>query len=171
MRTLVLFALLPVLGGCLKPMEGFPSLAQRTVETRQRESEAPAPPAEPVYDAALASQLTELERTALAGHGRFEQALPLAQARADAARGTQQLSEEWAAAQAALSDLDAQRRDTAIAAANIDRLLVERSMAEAGGSVPPGGSVQIAESQGRVQTILAEQQAALDSLRRELVEE
>lgn len=126
--------LLLVLAGCWGGK--YPSLARRPAETRaQPASDSPAPVVPATADPRLAGRVAHLLEQARAGHRAFlargEEAAGLI-ARAGSAPGNDApLSENWAAAQQALSALDAARGGTSAALGEIEELYTADRVAHA----------------------------------------
>ncbi|WP_120078040.1 hypothetical protein [Aurantiacibacter odishensis] len=122
--------LLPVsafalLAACASPEGDYPSLAIRDVERVSGSLEvepAPPPPAPP---ATTLASLDELAASARAAHQRFLSAEPDARAVTAFAAGAARGTEAWARAQVAIANLEAQRSQTMIALADLDRIYVD----------------------------------------------
>lgn len=114
-----------LLAACASPEGEYPSLAIRDIErvggTMEVEP-APPPPAPPA--AALAS-LDDLAAAAREAHRQFLAAEPEARRMTNSAASSGRGSEAWARAQVAIADLEAQRSETMIALADLDRIYVD----------------------------------------------
>lgn len=163
-------ALTALLGGCLEPMDGRPSLARRDVELRDRQAEAkaPPPPIETITDAALATDLTALLARADTAEAEFAVARSAAQQASQAARGAAVGSEAWSVAQTRISALDAPRRELSQLLGDLEVLYVARLQKEASGEVQPGGSAQIDQTRSHVLELVASQDAFIDRLKANL---
>jgi hypothetical protein len=130
-RTALLGWALAALGGLVgcASTASYPSLAPRAAEgSAQAGAAVAAPPFLPA-DAALDGRVAALAAQAASGHAVFERAAT--QACAATARGAKaaQGSEQWIAAQQAISSLDAARGPVQSAVAELDRLVIERGTA------------------------------------------
>lgn len=159
-----LFPLLLLLPACASDAGDYPSLALRDVErgiVRAPSSAGlalidPAPPS-----AAVLAQVGEAVSAAQATHRRFNAALPGTR-RAVAAGGRAAVdSTAYASAQVALGNLRSISSGTAFALAELDALLAERSN-------DLQTTAAVAEAQGEVAALLAEETAALTALERQV---
>lgn len=111
---------------------GYPSLAPRAVERGDAPADtaapAPAVPAVPV-DAVLDARVAALVTQATAGDADFTRTATEACRAVVRARGAADGSEAWIALQQMLSALDAARAPVLAAAAELDRLIIERGTA------------------------------------------
>lgn len=158
-RLLILGSLL-TLPGCASKAP-FPSLAPRAVERLSMDEPVRAAPVV-ARDADLGAVVDSLRAEALRGAREFEAALPAARARAAAAGGAG--SESWIEAQQAVSRLEAARKLTLSALAELDRLAIERS-------TRPTNAAQFAELTAAVETARSAadtQQEQIDGLRARL---
>lgn len=156
------------LAGCASAIgghDGYPSLARRPVESQDYETPAavpstPAPIAAPADDTELSRYSTQ----ASAGAANFDKAYADAQRLAQAASKAAVSSEQWVAAQAAISGLEAARNDSVSALAALDTLYTERSNAIADGKA--AGTVDAIDA-ARVQAlaIVDSQNDRLDALK------
>jgi hypothetical protein len=108
------------LGGCASPGAPYPSLQPRGAETIDPRVAVERPMNQRPVSAALASRLAELVAGARADEPAFESAASEAERLAAAAGAPQ--SENWVAAQAALSVATAARGPTGLALGDIDAL-------------------------------------------------
>jgi hypothetical protein len=161
------FACTALLGGCLEPMEGRPSLARRDVEVRDRQAEAkaPPPPIETATDPALARDLAGLLARADKAEADFAAARAGAEQAAGAASGAGMGSEAWSVAQTRISALDAPRRELSQLLGDLEVMYVSRLQKEAAGEVQSGGSAQIDEARRHVLALVASQDAVIDRLK------
>jgi phosphoglycerol transferase MdoB-like AlkP superfamily enzyme len=122
MRMRLLAALLTsgLLSACASPRAPYPSLQPRSAETIDPRVAVERPMNQRPVSAALASRLAELVAEARAGEPAFESAASEAERLAAAAGAPQ--SENWVAAQAALSVATAARGPTGLALGDIDAL-------------------------------------------------
>jgi hypothetical protein len=118
------------LAGC-SASRGYPSLAPRAIERPDNVAAEAAPAPQPAVDAALDAQISALGDQARDGDAAFrraiESACPALTRGAAAAEG----SEPWIAGQQALSALEAARAPMLGAAAELDRLTLERGSGDA----------------------------------------
>ncbi len=116
------------LSACVGSGDKYPSLAVRDAERASGAFtpvvEAPTPP---VADPALLAGLQAIEARARSSYDAFQSAIPAAETALSAARGANQSSNRWAAAQIALAELDSQRSQTAIALTDLDLIYAEAS--------------------------------------------
>jgi hypothetical protein len=123
-----------LLGGCAAEGD-YPSLAPRPVE-KELAATDPAPPAPLPDDPALAKRVAALAAEAQRGEAEFEAALPAA--RSAVAGAGAPGGESWVEAQQALSRLEAARRATVQALADLDAL----ALAEAGKTSLSGADLE-----------------------------
>jgi hypothetical protein len=147
-----------LLGGCVT--EGpFPSLAPRPDERLAIEEPvrvAPTVPDDPALRARIAALLEQSRQGDQAFRNDRDAAVRAA------ARSGPRGSDGWIEAQMALSRLEAARGRTSDAAAELDRLRLERA-----NQVTGEADLQAIEAAiGQVEAMLAEQQAVIESLRR-----
>ena len=158
-RILSIAAALGLLTGCATRGD-YPSLAPRVAEDAAQAgaADAGAPPV-PV-DAALDAQVAALLAQATAGHAAFDKAA--GQACSAIARGTgaAQGTEPWIAAQQAISAVDAARAPVLSAAAELDRLVIERGTATG----PAVDLTRLAAAQERTSAMDAAEQARIAAL-------
>ncbi len=136
----LLYALVPALflSGCAASSDKYPSLTLRDFEKSPASTASPVPnpsttvpiPTAMGSDAVL--QLVAERDSARGAHAAFMEALPGAQRKAAAARGSGPTANIWADAQLAIAELSAHRSRTAIALGNIDGLIAEASIAQRG---------------------------------------
>lgn len=137
-RILPLLLLTLALPACAASVGGdAPSLAKRPVEGRfdVAPSPTPVPPPGPL-PADLAGRLARWEAEAAAGQRAFAAERSAAAALVAAAAGAPVASERWIVAQQAISRMVAARAPTTAALADIDRLYLERRVAEAIDGLP-----------------------------------
>ncbi len=154
LSPVLLFALL---AACASPAEEYPSLAVRDIErVSGTMAVAPAPPLPEPAPATLAA-LDDLAATAQAAHERFMQAEPQARAITASAAGTQPGSDNWARAQVAIANLEAQRSQAMIALADLDRIFVEAASSAL-------NTDSITQVRSRIDSLVAQQDAVIRSL-------
>ncbi|ABF53749.1 hypothetical protein [Sphingopyxis alaskensis] len=141
-----------------------PSLAKRPVEGRFDVAPPPVavPPPGPL-PADLAGRLARWKADAAAGERAFAAEHSAAATRVAAAAGAPVASERWIVAQQAISRLVAARAPVSAALADIDRLYVERSVAEAVDGLPA-----IHALRERLAGLVSAQDAAIAALAAEL---
>ncbi|OBX18518.1 hypothetical protein A9995_11140 [Erythrobacter sp. QSSC1-22B] len=152
------------LSACAGTGEDYPSLAIRDVERAKGQFE-PIPvapidvPEIPVnYEGSLEGRLATLVESARAAHARFTRSEGSAR-RTVAGTGRAAVgSDNWGAAQVALSDLESIRSDTAIALADLDILHIAASIAAE-------DRVQIDAARETVIALVQQEDAALAELR------
>jgi len=127
--TLVALAGAIGMAGCAAPNPRFPSLLPRPGETRD-EAERPAAPVAPVADAALDARLAALDKTLSDAAGGFPALADKARATVARARGAGTGSDAWLAAQSLLADLDLLRAQSLTALADLDRIVIDRGVAD-----------------------------------------
>lgn len=157
-QVIRLYALpsLALLSACASPSAEYPSLAIRDIERVNGTMEVePAPP--PAPPAATLATLDDLGATARAAHDRFMAAAPQARSIANSAVGANRGSDAWARAQVAIADLEAQRSQTMIALADLDRIFVEASTAAQ-------DTESIAAVRSQIDALVAQQDALIRSL-------
>ena len=154
---------LPVLlAGCAAPTGEFPSLAIRDAERVSGTMEPPAPPpAPPPPVLADAGGVDALLAAARAAHADFTAALPAARTRVSAGAGAAPGSDNWAAAQIALAELQSGRSRVSVPMADLDRMYVA-ALSE--GLVP--GAIGTAREE--VDALLAAEDAAISALSAQL---
>ena len=152
------------LAGCANPdMSAYPSLARRPIE-RQVAVVPPQPTSVPtpaVVSATVMEAVAALGRDADAGHSAFLSELAAGRAVVLAGRGAATGSEAWAAAEVALSRMEAARGPTMVALAELDRLTLEQLAAG-----DAAATAQFAAQQARVAQLAEDQTAALVALTR-----
>lgn len=155
MRALFLASLL--LAGCAGP-EGFPSLAQRPIESRPET--IPAPP-EPVAapDPALDGQIAELTAALAAAASAFRTAAARVERSVLAGRTGGVGSEAWITAQTALSAMEGARASSTAALVDLEQLAIARAAA----GLPPYPALQTALAAAEEQA--REQDQRFDALR------
>jgi hypothetical protein len=148
-------------------MRGYPSLAKRPVESRNRDVpvRAPVQPAAP--DASLATQVDTLGEQAASGDAAFQQQIAQGRRTASAAAGSAPTTEAWVAAEMAISVLDSARYETVAALAGLDTLYIGRL---ANGDVARASAdlAMIDPVRTRVLAMVDAQNDALDGLRNSL---
>ncbi|HWH22402.1 MAG TPA: hypothetical protein VNT25_03800 [Allosphingosinicella sp.] len=159
-RFLCLFAsaLALALASCAS-RGSFPSLAPRPAEGLSNEEPVRTPVAV-APDRGLAGTIARLIGQAREGQRAFERALP--RAREAASRAGAAGSDSWVEAQQALSRLEAARKDTIAALAELDRLTVERAAV-------PTNAAQFEALQATAEAVASlarDQQEEVDRLRR-----
>lgn len=156
------FALLPLaaLSACATPADDtYPSLAIRDAERVNGTAEPVArePYVPPATPAGVLDRLAQLRATAVQAHATFT-------SRAQASRGTisngiraAEGSDAWAAASAALADLEGARSQAMLPLADLDRLYVDAAT---------GGEelARIAAVRDEVVALVAEEDATIDRL-------
>ncbi|WP_338243860.1 hypothetical protein [Aurantiacibacter hainanensis] len=156
-RLLLSAALVSLLAACASPEGAYPSLAVRDVERISGSMEVePAPLLEPPAPATLAN-LEDLAENARAAHQRFLAAAPDARAITNAAAGASRGSEAWARAQVAIANLEAQRSQTMIALADMDRIYVDAATSAV-------TTESITEVRSDIDALVEEQNALIQSL-------
>lgn len=154
-----LLLLSAIIGGCARPdMSAYPTLARRPVE--QRVNVAPstvetAPVPEPV-SATLAEAIRALGRDADTADAAFRAEVEASRPHIASGRGAAEGSESWAAANMALSRLEALRGPALFALAELDRLAMDE--AQAGRE---GGVALIEAEQARVAALIEAQMAVM----------
>jgi len=150
-------ACLALLAACASPSDEYPSLAIRDIErvNGTMEVEPAPPPAAPPADT-LAS-LDDLAASALAAHERFLAAEPEARSITSSAAGASRGSEAWARAQVAIANLEAQRSQTMIALADLDRIYVDAATSNV-------STDSISDVRSQINTLVAQQDAVIRSL-------
>lgn len=146
-----------LLAACASPEGDYPSLAIRDVERVSGSLEvepAPPPPAPP---AATLASLDELAASALAAHQRFLAAEPDARAVIASAAGAARGTEAWARAQVAIANLEAQRSQTMIALADLDRIYVDAATSAL-------ATESISDVRSQIDALVEQQDATIRSL-------
>jgi hypothetical protein len=108
---------------------GYPSLAKRPIESRDRDAEVAARSAAAARlpaDPALAATLAPLAGKARDGAAAFDRLYPDTDRAVTRAEGAAPASETWVVAQQAVSTLEAARYDCVASLATLDTLYVER---------------------------------------------
>ncbi|MFZ1742694.1 MAG: hypothetical protein WAT93_07560, partial [Pontixanthobacter sp.] len=118
------------LTGCASSGKTYPSLeirdAERISGAFEADSAVTAP--EPLPAATLA-QLPQLEAGAAAAHRAFQSAVPAASRTVQNGRGAATASDNWAASQVALGELDSLRSQAAVYLGDVDLLFVDATLA------------------------------------------
>jgi hypothetical protein len=146
-------------------MSAYPSLARRPIERTvldpvQPVAGTPAAAAVPQpVSASLSDALAALARDADGGERAFRAEVAAARSVIAAGSGAATGSEAWAAAQVALSRLEAVRAPTIVALAELDRLAVDQADAGNGAAVE-----RIADEQRRITALVAGQHRVLNEL-------
>ncbi len=155
------------LANCAGAGDRYPSLAQRDAELvtgtlaaggngEDNNSPNPAPRA-PLYPD-IAERIEENLAEARQAHEDFKAAAPSAERQISAARGASNQSNNWAAAQIALADLDSARSAAAIALGDLDLLYADSAIVFA-------QRAQIEAARNQVSALIAEQDRTLSRLR------
>lgn len=144
--------------GCAAPGP-YPSLAPRPAEKAYAEDSEERKPTPQPDDPALVGEIDRLLEAGKAGAAEFDSALPAAQAAAGAAGG--EGSETWIEAQQALSRLESARARTTAAAADLDRLALERTGA---GTLGSGDSERLRSAAAELQALTDAQADRLQKL-------
>ncbi|MEL6877737.1 MAG: hypothetical protein AAGL68_06525 [Pseudomonadota bacterium] len=151
-----------VLSGCLGSGDKYPSLAVRDGERIAGTFEpVTRPPAAPVSNPAVLAGLPAIEARADSAYEAFQVAIPGVESAIASARGSSPESNQWAAAQIALAELDSQHSQTAIALADIDLIYAEASSEFALGQ-------EIAELRAKVAVQVMAQDQILRALRQQV---
>mgnify|MGYP001118538817 CR=1 FL=1 len=163
--SLALLAIAPV------PAEaqtrGYPSLAKRPVESRDRTVPAAQPVQPAAPDAALATQVETLGKQAASGDAAFQQQIAQGRKTASAATGAAPASESWVAAEMTISALDSARYESVAALAGLDTLYVDKQdNADAARVTTDLATIDPVRT--RVLALVDAQNDALDSLRKSL---
>ena len=142
---------------CASAPGDYPSLAIRDAE-RVSGTLQPAEPfvPEPASPVVLASAQALVEQAA-AAHESFRGKLGGARSAVQAARGASFGSEPWAVASVAVAGLETERSRAMIALADLDRLAVAAA-------TDGGATGELAAAQARVDSMVAEETAAIDAL-------
>jgi len=147
-----------MLTGCAASSGKYPTLEIREAERVSGTFGVPAAIKPAPLPASDARSLPEIEAAARTAHMKFGQSLPAARSTIDAAHGTDPSSNDWAAAQIALADIESLRSDTAIALAELDLLYAQTTL-----------RFEQREAVGRIQQaverLIAEEDAALTELK------
>lgn len=155
-RLLTLLLVVPI-AACAAPDEGYPTLAIRDVERTAGTMEVePAPPPPAPAPATLAS-VAELAEAAREAHADFLDAAPRARSITRSAAGAARGSENWAQAQVAIANLEAQRSETMIALADLDRIFVDAAT-----SAQATESIEAVRSD--IDALVEQQNALIESL-------
>ncbi|WP_287938780.1 hypothetical protein [Sphingopyxis sp.] len=164
LAILPLMAAIP-LSACAAAQGGdYPSLAKRPVEGRfdVAPPSVVVPPPGPL-PTDLAGRLARWESDAAGAQQAFARERAPTEAAVAAAGGTAISSENWVVAQQAISRLQATRAPLTDALADIDRLYLERSIAESVDGLP-----EIYALRDKLAAILAAQDDVLAALKRRL---
>jgi len=156
-RAPLLTALLVLASGCAAPVGEYPSLAVRDVERVSGTIAVPDAAPLPSPAAATLGQVGPLADQARNAHTAFLAAASTARAQVQSASGAAVGSERWSVAQVVLAKLGAERTQTMIALADVDRLFVDA--ATAGES-----TLAIEPVRDEIAALVAEQDAVLESL-------
>ncbi|MCA0977056.1 hypothetical protein LCM19_01600 [Qipengyuania flava] len=153
-----------LLGACATAESDYPSLAIRDVERAEGQFDTgePAridvPPVEVDLTGGLAARLQSLLAAAEEAHGDFLAVHPRAMRIVSSARGSAVGSDNWAAAQVVLAELDSARSRAAVPLGELDALY-------ASATVAAEDTVAIETARGRVIDLVAEEDAILEDLR------
>ncbi len=146
-----------LLAACSAPSQEYPTLAVRDIERTGGTMEVePAPPPAPPPASTLSS-LDDLAQAARAAHSQFLAAAPRARSVVASAAGAARGSERWSQAQVAIADLEAQRSQTMIALADLDRIFV--AAATSGQATDSISAVR-----GEIDALVEEQNALIGNL-------
>ena len=162
-RATTAIAMLMLAGGCASTADA-PSLEPRAIEQRS-DAERVDPPIAPIpADAALTGKIASILGTARAGEADF------AKAASQSATLSRDLaaapaSEAWIVAQTRLSALEASRRRTSEALAELDTLLVDAETRAAAGN-DPGGIEALRDARVEVAAMVEHQEARYAELTR-----
>lgn len=122
---LPLLAVSAVLAGCNETQSRYPSLLPRPIESMDTsEPVRPVPVATP--DPALDAQIATINARLAEAEGNFTRIAQTAEARVAVASGTPAGSDPWLDAQTALAELDTTRAPIVFAAADLERLAIDR---------------------------------------------
>ncbi|MCW4460190.1 hypothetical protein OK349_00585 [Sphingomonas sp. BT-65] len=146
------------LAACTLANDGYPSLLPRPIESRD-ETEPVRPDPIVTPDAALDARIAEKREAAATAAKRFQEAAIGTESRVAVARGVQEGSEAWVAAQTALAELDAIRGETVQLVSDLEEEASKR--AQAGTPAYPPLDAAIAEI-GGLATSQAERAKALE---------
>jgi hypothetical protein len=164
---IALFALGSVHAHAQTAARGFPSLAKRPVESRDR-TVPPTATVEPApADPALAAQVAQLVDEADAGENAFRRQIAESRGTVTAAAGLGPSSEAWVTAQMAVSALDSARYESVAALAGLDSLYVLRQD-HADGARIAADLATITPARSRALALVDAQNDALDALRMSL---
>jgi hypothetical protein len=160
---LALLVPLVLAAGCAAPGP-YPSLAPRPAEKAYADDSEERKPTPQPDDPALAGEIDRLVAEARAGAADFDARLTAARSAAGAA-GTAG-SDSWIEAQQALSRLESARARTTAAAADLDRLAVERAGA---GTLGEGDSERLRAAAAEIQALTDAQADRLQKLGETLI--
>jgi hypothetical protein len=160
---LAILAPIALAAGCAAPGP-YPSLAPRPAEKAYAEDAEERKPTPRPDDPALAGEIDRLLAAGRAGAAEFNSALPAAQAAASRAGAAG--SDSWIEAQQALSRLESARARTTAAAADLDRLAVERTGA---GTLGEGDSERLRRAAEELQGLTDAQADRLQRLGASLI--
>ena len=107
---------------------GYPSLAKRPIESREKTAQPAGPEAAPgpVSDPVAESQAARFAAEGATGVAEFDKNLNRVTAKVAAAAAASPGSEAWSQAQIEISGLDAARYESVVALANLDTLYVAK---------------------------------------------
>ncbi len=162
----LLAALALMLSGCAGAPQTYPSLAKRPVESAPVAELAP-PPAPVAADAALLAQIKGFTDQADKGRASFDAALVRADKAVRGASGSSVSSDNWVAAQVAISALESARNDSVSALASLDTLYVQRTNDVADGK-ESGGLTEIDAARAATLASVDQQNDRIDAMKARL---
>ncbi|WBO24004.1 hypothetical protein [Sphingomonas abietis] len=144
------------IGGCTRPLDGYPSLAPRPIETLSLNEPEHAPPPPETADPAAVARYAPFVERARAADASFRKVLAEERASLVRGRGAATGSDAWTAAQVSLSRVETARGTTGKALADLDA-------ARDGDPTRTNTGAALASQQAfeQVQTIADEEQAAV----------
>jgi hypothetical protein len=153
--------ILPIIGSLVACAQRgpFPSLEPRAAERLYAEGDEERKPVAAPDDAATVAEAARLVAEARRGGSEFDSALPAAQGAA--ARAGAAGSDSWMVAQQAISRVEAARRRTTAALADLDAYALERT---GSGTLSPGDGERLRSALAEVQALADGQAARLDRL-------
>ena len=163
-RAALAVSLASLLGACASSGSDYPSLAIRDAERVQGEfatgepRRLDVPTVDVDLTGGLDARLASLVAAAESAHAQFLEVQPRAQRLVTSARGNSIGSDNWAAAQVALAELDSARSLAAIPLGDLDAIYTATRVA-----AEDAGAVEAARQ--RVIELVSEQDATLEDLR------
>ena len=124
----VLLTIPALLAACATSSDKYPTLEVREAERVTGTFEAPSRLEPALLQDSIAQSLPDFVAAAKNSHTRFVDTAPATRITITAAQGTGSDSNDWAAAQIALADLESHRSDTAIALAELDLLYAQSTL-------------------------------------------
>ena len=124
----VLLTMPALLAACATSSDKYPKLEIRAAERVTGTFEAPSPLEPTPLQDSIAMSLPDIQTAAKTSHARFVDTAPATRSTIAAVKGTDSDSNDWAAAQIALADLESHRSDTAIALAELDLLYAQSTL-------------------------------------------